>query len=361
MFFEVNSQSVIGYKKLSDADLGRSGSSNQTHIGLFQESLNFLNSTNHNLSIATLIFENNSKRLLCLLDYIQNPNGSFRSPKIRKGTSEELNLNENSIVMEIREIVANNLSRTNWYLLWFGLENQSLVFFLIKENSQDYNACQSIIGNLEHGLIYSTDTTRFGRVVHFLNNKVNHASYEYLEDLEIMALTNNQNIVKKINPQDFERAKQVFSAIGKKGEERIAMYFEQLKISGQIRDYCWMNQSRESYFPYDFEVITQDNNRLFTDVKSTNYRFEQKVYFSKQELEFISSVPNQYLLQRVYNLEEQAYLRECYNMNIIVNVFNHNYMNFNNSMMQNHLSIENLNVSFKPIHANLEFNPQIVL
>lgn len=359
MFFEVHSQSVIGYKKLSDADLGRSTSSNLTHIGLFQDSLKFLH-TNHNSLLVTLIFKNSSQRLMCFVDYITTQDGSERSPKIRKGTSSELGSTKNSIVKEIRKIVESDLPSTNWYLLWFGLENQSLVFFLIKENSQDYKILLSMIANLKRGQLYNTDN-RFSRVVNFLNEKVNYASYEYLEDLELMTLTNNQNIVKKINPQDFERAKQVFSTIGKKGEERIAMYFEQLKISGKIRDYNWVNQSRESYFPYDFEVITQDNNRLFTDVKSTNYRFEQKVYFSKQELEFISSVPDQYLLQRVYNLEEQAYLRECYNMNIIANVFNHNYMNFNNSMMQNDLSVENLNVSFKPIHANLEFNPQIVL
>ena len=42
MFFKLHSENRIGYKQLTDADLGRSPTSNQTHIGLFGDVFTFL-------------------------------------------------------------------------------------------------------------------------------------------------------------------------------------------------------------------------------------------------------------------------------------------------------------------------------
>ena len=42
MFFELNDEKRIGYKQLTDADLGRSLLSHQTHIGLFDDVLTYL-------------------------------------------------------------------------------------------------------------------------------------------------------------------------------------------------------------------------------------------------------------------------------------------------------------------------------
>lgn len=128
-FFEINRQSKIGYKKLSEADLGTGTSSNQTHIGLFGDTLEFVNEA-HKTASAKLIYQNTAKELVCLLDFIENPDGSFRSPKIRKGDNSELEVDgvkTNSIVREIREIVTATNPYENWYMLWFGLQDRKSV------------------------------------------------------------------------------------------------------------------------------------------------------------------------------------------------------------------------------------------
>ena len=139
-FFEINTESKIGYKKLSDADLGL-GTSHQTHIGLFDDTLEFLTDY-HRTASSKLIFNNTTKELICLIDFINNPDGSHRSPKIRKGETSELfigDIKTNSIVGEIRNIVANDQSSQDWYLLWFGLKNEELVFYLFKDETTFIN------------------------------------------------------------------------------------------------------------------------------------------------------------------------------------------------------------------------------
>ncbi len=159
-FFEINRQSKIGYKKLSEADLGTSASSNQTHIGLFDDTLEFVSEA-HKTASAKFIYQNTSKELVCLLDFIENPDGSFRSPKIRKGDNHELEVDgirTNSIVREIREIVRDTNTNENWFLIWFGLKNTELVFHLIRQNSKEYNKILTLIPNFEtRGRIEKTD------------------------------------------------------------------------------------------------------------------------------------------------------------------------------------------------------------
>jgi len=57
MFYNLHRDAIIGYKKLSDADLGISNTSHQTHIGLYGDTLNFI-SNYYQESSAQLIFDN---------------------------------------------------------------------------------------------------------------------------------------------------------------------------------------------------------------------------------------------------------------------------------------------------------------
>lgn len=82
-FFEIGNDVEIGYKQLSAADLGL-GNSHQTHIGLFESTFKFLNQKPFSTP-AKLIYEKTVQELLCLVDFIRNPNGTYRSPKIREG------------------------------------------------------------------------------------------------------------------------------------------------------------------------------------------------------------------------------------------------------------------------------------
>lgn len=72
MFFNLHQKTKIGYKLLTDADLGRGTSSHQTHIGLFEDTLNFITNFQQQ-SFAQFIYNDSLKELLSFLDPIQNP------------------------------------------------------------------------------------------------------------------------------------------------------------------------------------------------------------------------------------------------------------------------------------------------
>ena len=126
MFFTLHSEHKIGYKKLSDADLGLTeGRSHQTHIGLYERKnmLSFLR--NEDTTTAILIYNDYFDVLKCNFERIQNPDGTYRSPKISLGEKDE-----NTVVRKIREFAWLNPNR-DFYLVWFALENNELLFWLI--------------------------------------------------------------------------------------------------------------------------------------------------------------------------------------------------------------------------------------
>ena len=73
------------------------------------------------------------------------------------------------------------------------------------------------------------------------------------------------------------------------------MKLEKLKFQNEIIRFNWLNKSKESSYPYDFEIHNLNGNVVFTDVKTTSYRFEQSMIFSKSELSFISQNSNYHI------------------------------------------------------------------
>lgn len=154
---------VIGIKKLSEADLGLSNNSHQTHIGLFENSLTCIDEL-HLIDLCYLVTEKVNKKLLCLLDYIENPDGTFRSPKIRKGAKEELIFNGhemNSVVREIRKIVSEKEGVNNWYLLWFATDNQYLVFVLFEFRSKLFDSLSVKMDGLKQRQLLGANDNAF--------------------------------------------------------------------------------------------------------------------------------------------------------------------------------------------------------
>jgi hypothetical protein len=163
---------VIGLKKLSEADLGLSEKSNQTHIGLFENTLTCIDDL-HLIDFCYLVTEKETKKLLCLLDYIENPNGTFRSPKIRKGANEELIFNQkqiNSVVREIREIISESNSGRDWYLLWFASDNQHLVFALFEFRSELFDLISSKLDGIKQRQQLSYHTEAFNKIQGIINH-----------------------------------------------------------------------------------------------------------------------------------------------------------------------------------------------
>ena len=290
MISQVNIESTIGIKRLSEADLGTSASSNQTHIGLFDGTLNFIE-VQHQIISSQLIYNNQVTELLSLLDFIENLDGSFRSPKIRKGNEPELVINNsrvNSVVREIREIT--NGTNLNWYLLWFGLDTNELVFHLFGDDSTDFQEIQQIIGEIGTRKQIENTSVEFGNLINYLSQKVDAINLEYYEELEISTQTNTEQVTKRIIPRvrDIEKANKLFNETGLKGEELLYEYLELQKSNDFIKDFKWMNQSKETGFPYDFEITDNDNSLIFSDAKATRYKFEQPIILSSGELSFIN-------------------------------------------------------------------------
>jgi hypothetical protein len=185
-FYTVHIFGKIGYKLLSSADLGTNKSSHQTHIGLHGASLDYLKNFERN-SVSTFIYEDKSEDLLCLLDFITRADGTIEAPKIRKGSIEELNYNGefyNSIVREIRDIVKIDKVKVNWYLIWFGLENEDLVFFLFKENSSDYMKILNILGPLAVRGTIKNSTPHYDKIIDFFERKIDDASLKLFDEID---------------------------------------------------------------------------------------------------------------------------------------------------------------------------------
>ncbi|MBL7816788.1 MAG: DUF3883 domain-containing protein [Saprospiraceae bacterium] len=312
-----------------------------------------------------MIYNNESTELVCLYDYIQNPDGTFRSPKIRLGYPHELiidGIKVSSVAKEIREIVRSVAPHNDWYLIWFGLESEEIVFCLIRHGSTEFNEIQTLIPNLTHSGRIEREATNFNPVIKYLEAKIDNSSTGFLQDLEIIAQT-DEIPLKIIKPRffDIERAKKAYAETGKKGEELIAVYLEKLKSGGQIGNYTWVNKSRESGFPYDFEINMATGKQIFTDVKTTSYIFEQDMIFSKNELFFMNQ-SSDYHIYRVFDLkEEKPSLRICEDVNTLSRNLVENITVFEHEILLNQSKLNTLKLAITPTNKYLTFSTKIEL
>ena len=127
---------AIGVKKLSEADLGwETSSSSQTHIGLSEQVFKFLSNTLEQRD-GIMIYNRSCSFVECAFSKI----GKKRSTKIDSTTSNPVK----SVVKQIRNIASNK--DKEWVLVWFALENQIPVFWLVNDNSDDYSLIKEITG-----------------------------------------------------------------------------------------------------------------------------------------------------------------------------------------------------------------------
>lgn len=293
MIFNIHNEKTFGVKKLTEADLGR-GTSHQTHIGLYEGVLSYLDDSDETKE-AYLICRDRCERLYCYFDRIENPDGTFRSPKIRYGAA-------NSIVKRIREYAGAN--GIEYYLLWFGLDNNELIFFLFEKDSDDYNFFLS--RNALKGRFGFTE-----EILQYVFFRFNQTNNSILLDLEL----NCQGfpVRKRYRRIDIERANELFKATGRTGEELVCRFLERQKHDSAIRNFSWVNQSRESGLPYDFTIIQNDNAERFVDVKTTRFGFETPMAFSSQEISFIANDAPLYSVFRAYDIVAIPTMRICDN------------------------------------------------
>ena len=173
MISQIHPDSSIGLKKLTDADLGI-GTSHQTHIGLFGETFNFIDDNHESIS-SQLIYSNNSYEVLAFFDYIKNPDGTYRSPKIRKGSERELivdGVEINSVVRELRDVIYKTDTRKNWYLIWYVNEDEHLVFVLFEFRSKLFDLLSSKLGGIGSRHQFDSNSVNYDRVINCLKSVI---------------------------------------------------------------------------------------------------------------------------------------------------------------------------------------------
>lgn len=356
MFFELHDENKIGYKELSDADLGRAQRSKQTHIGLFDDVLTFLPNS-ISIKDAMVIYDGKTEVLPLHFDRIQNPDGSFRSPKIRAGVNSD-----ESVLSFIRSTVRQVLPNGTWYLFWFGLKSGQPVFLIFENGSQTYNDF------CDFGIVLSkkvksrlTPTHHsFSDLINYLGRVVNVSGVEYAEELELMALAEKKkgSSVRKYN---FAKAQARSAKIGYEGERLIDLFFEDQKQRGLIADYTWNNQDGESGLAYDFAVDRLDGGTFYLDVKTTDYRFEQKMLFSSQEVEFASEYRDDYYVYRVYCAEDGArFLKICCDIDGLFRTIN-STTNEYKAAVDEFAHIQTVKLAISPIHSCFDVSEAIEL
>lgn len=332
-FFDIEKR--IGLKVLSNADLGTSGTSNQTHIGLYNDVLQFLG--DNVVTTAMLVYGDYCQMLDCYFDRIENPDGTYRSPKIRIGKKTE-----DSVVSKIREFAMTDVN-ANWYLVWSGLENKDLVFWLINSKSTDFSVIKDLVGSKTH--IITDEDKSYASLKNIMVNKINHSSVSIQKEIEIISQTGTQS--KKYKPFDLDKAKKNMALVGKRGEELVNEYLERLKNLHTVDSFEWVNKSRESGLPYDFIL----NQKQFIDVKSTRFEFSQDIVFSNQEIDFVKQQNSEfdYSVYRVFDITDaNANLKICTQCMPYMEQLYKNVQTFNEAIILNKTRLLGLNIAISP-------------
>lgn len=338
-FFFFDIEKRIGLKRLSDADLGLSGSSNQTHIGLYNDVLTFLD--DNVVTTAMLICGDYCQMLDCFFGRIEKPEGGYRSAKIRTGRK-----GSGSVVSKIREFALKD-KEADWYLLWSGLENKDLVFWLINSHTDEFGIIKELVDSNVH--IITDEDNSYIALKENMVNKINQSSINIQKEIEIISQTNTQS--RRFKPFDIEKARKQFAFVGKRGEELINEYLEKEKAARKITSFEWMNKSKESGLPYDFMIESNHSLKQYVDVKSTRFDFTQNIVFSNQEANFVHQLNNEalYSVYRVFDLAENAAnLKICSQCLPYMTLLNTNVQKFKENILKSKTALLGMNISVSP-------------
>lgn len=344
MFFELNDEYRIGYKLLSKADLGASGRSNQTHIGLSEGVLTFLPNRNKVIENSILIYEDSFEFIDTYFDRIERPDGGYRSPKIRLGGKDCISMGR-----MIREIAKKD-ETSSWFLIWFGLKNDNAVFFLFNEQSSDY---ENII-NLGLDLINKRmdvleNSPLLVKLVNYLELKVNKNGAWVIKELEVISQVESKPYDKRFRRYDIDKANENFKEIGRRGEQIVNELLDDKLNRDEIFHFTWYNKDTESGLPYDFSVQNNNGSISYIDAKTTNHDFGQKIIFSSQEIDFIASTMCGYSIYRVYRSGQSFCIRICDDCKELSAKINDLTQDYKNSLCQIETDLRTAKFAISPL------------
>lgn len=344
MLFEIHKEGKIAYKRLSDADIKRSELSHQTHIGLSNESLTFMADDKTEYS-AMLIYKEYCDILSCEIAKIQRADGRKDAPKISMGRKSD------NVVNRIRTFAKQSVSK-DFYLLWFGLDSLTPVFFLIEEGSYDYvfleNYCKFSSLKDKKIVILERNTIVFTTVLNYIQSRIENVAQKLQKDLELSVETESDD--PKFKDADVKKARKYIYELGKQGESLIDEYLNRQKSEKLIMNYEWMNKSGEQGKPYDFYIKYSNGLEQWVDVKTTEHEFEQAVIVSKNEIKFITEKEStKYAIFRVYYLKElQAKLKICSECLKYINKLYRDINYMDQSMSDYKSAMINYKIAFEP-------------
>lgn len=344
MLFEIHKEGKIAYKRLSAADLKRSDLSHQTHIGLSNDSLTFMTDNKKEYS-AMLIYKSYCDILSCEIAKIHRASGKYDAPKISMGR------NLDNIVNKIRSFAKESTNK-DFYLLWFGLDSLTPVFWLIEEDSYDYKYLNTFcdFAHLKdrYITILKRENTVFPNVLKYIQSRIENVTINLQKDLELSVEMESDN--PKFKDADVKKAQKLIHEIGKQGETLIDEYLQRQKSAKKVLNYEWMNRSTEQGKPFDFYIEYCNGQEQWVDVKTTEHEFEQAVIVSKNEIKFITEKESRkYAIFRVYSLKElQAKLRVCSECLKYIKKLYRDIDYMTQSMSDYMASIVNYKIAFEP-------------
>ena len=125
----------IGLKKLTDADLGTSKLTNQTHVGLQRYALTLEREEFY----TKLVYENSYFHAISTINLITRKNGKEDAPKLRKGDDSNP-----STCQKIREICSNLY--IDYHIVYVQTAIDEVHFVLFHTDSDLFNKLVKILG-----------------------------------------------------------------------------------------------------------------------------------------------------------------------------------------------------------------------
>lgn len=357
MLFEIHSEHRISYKKLSNADLKRSSKSHQTHIGLSDASLTFMEDNKKEYT-AMLVYDDYCDIVKCEVGKILRQNGTYDATNLKTGGNEE-----NSAVRKIRNF-AEQYPNLDFYLVWFGLDSGTPVFWLIRDGSKDFKSLNEYCDfNNVRGIQTLNDIMpEFNEILAYARQKLELVAMNLQKDLELAVEMETEN--PKFKDYDIKKAKKYIYEIGRIGEEMVNEYLCLEKIKGNIQEYDWSNRSREMKKPYDFWIKYIDGREQWMDVKTTEHEFEQDIIVSRNELKFITEKKSiEYAIFRVYSITEiNACLKICSKCLKYVNKLQRDINYMTQSLSDYKAAIINYKIAIEPgFHCFDDISEEIIL
>jgi hypothetical protein len=263
----------------------------------------------------------------------------------------------------IREKAKSDLT-AKWFLLWFGLENEKIAFFLFNNLSSDYTYISKSGLDLETQRMGVIDDQNplFNIAVEYLETKINHNADFIIKELEVASQVEQKQFDKRFNAYDIERANKYFKETGARGEQLVNEFLKDKLFKGEIAHFTWYNETKESGLPYDFHIENNDGSIVYIDVKATSYDFEQKIIFSSQEISFIAGTEYRYCIYRVYINDKQEFsLRICDDCKSAASKINDLTDRYRNDLLQIKTDLRSAKFAISPSVDDFKFKPAIFL